>query len=112
MVNAVQVGTRQIALDADGCLLDLSQWDEEVAHALAAQDGIELSAEHWQVLYAVREFYREFDLAPANRALIRYLAQRFGAEVGNSMRLNLLFAGKPARLAGKIAGLPKPANCF
>lgn len=112
MVNHLQLARRRVELDADGCLCNLQDWDEEVAALLAAGEGIELSDEHWQVIYAVRDFYQEFALAPANRALVRYLARRFGSGLGNSMRLNLLFNGRAARLAGKIAGLPKPANCF
>lgn len=112
MVDWLRLAQRQIELDADGCLCNLQDWDEEVAEALAAREEIELGPEHWQIIMAVRDFYQEFELAPANRALVRYLASRFGAETGNSMRLNLLFKGRPARLAGKIAGLPKPANCF
>lgn len=112
MVKALQVGGRRIALDEDFCLVRLEDWDEQVAQALAAQEGIELGAEHWQVLYALRDFYQEFDLSPANRALVKYLAQRFGKEVGNSMYLNSLFKGTPAKLAARLAGLPKPANCF
>lgn len=112
MVSWLEVGDRCIALDADQCLCDLSDWDEDVARALAVQEGIELTESHWLVLHAVRDFYREFDLSPANRALVKYLVQRHGKDVGNSMHLNTLFMGKPARLAARLAGLPKPANCF
>ena len=112
MVRQLQVADRCIELDEDYCLVRLTDWDEQVAQALAAQEDIELQQEHWQVLHAVRDFYHEFDLSPANRALVKYLAQRFGKEVGNSMHLNHLFKGMPAKLAARLAGLPKPANCF
>lgn len=112
MVKPLQVAGKCIELDDDLCLVRLADWDEQVAHALAAQEGIELTAAHWQVLHAVRDFYREFDLSPANRALVKYLAQRFGKDVGNSLHLNSLFKGTPAKLAARLAGLPKPANCF
>lgn len=112
MVSWLELAGRRIELDADGCLCRLDDWDEEVAAALAAAEGIELSPQHWQVILAARDFYQEYSLAPANRALVSYLAQRFGSQIGNSAHLNLLFAGRAARLAGKIAGLPKPANCF
>ena len=111
MVSVLEIDGRSIELDEDLCLCHLSDWNEQVAEALAAQEGIQLSAQHWQVLHAVREFYQEFELSPANRALVKYMAQRFGKEIGNSMHLNSLFQGKPAKLAARIAGLPKPANC-
>lgn len=112
MVKTLEVAGKTVELDDDLCLVRLADWNEQVAHALAAQEGIELTAAHWQVLHAVRDFYREFDLSPANRALVKYLAQRFGKEVGNSLHLNSLFKGTPAKLAARLAGLPKPANCF
>lgn len=112
MVKTLEVAGKAVELDDDLCLVRLADWNEQVAHALAAQEGIELTAAHWQVLHAVRDFYQEFDLSPANRALVKYLAQRFGKEVGNSLHLNSLFKGTPAKLAARLAGLPKPANCF
>lgn len=112
MVKTLEVAGKAVELDDDLCLVKLADWNEQVAHALAEQEGIELTAAHWQVLHAVRDFYREFDLSPANRALVKYLAQRFGKDVGNSLHLNSLFKGTPAKLAARLAGLPKPANCF
>ncbi len=34
---------------------------EALAVAIAANEGIELSAEHWEVVRFVREFYLEFN---------------------------------------------------
>lgn len=112
MVGVIEVGGRRIELDEDLCLKHLEDWSEQVAAFLAREEGIELTAEHWEVLHLVRRFYQEFDLAPANRALVRYVRQQLGEEKGNSFYLNTLFAGRPARIASRLAGLPKPANCF
>lgn len=103
---------QQIPLDEDLCLVDLNDWSEAVATALAQEEGLELTAAHWEILHLVRRFYQEFDLSPANRALVRYTRQQLGEEKGNSLYLNQLFAGRPARIATRLAGLPKPANCF
>ncbi|MCB2526902.1 TusE/DsrC/DsvC family sulfur relay protein, partial [Listeria monocytogenes] len=58
------------------------------------------------------EFYAEFQLSPANRPLIKYVAQRLGPDKGNSLHLNHLFKGAPAKLGAKLAGLPTPSNCL
>lgn len=108
----LRVAGREIPLDQDACLCDLADWSEPVAHALAAREGIELTDAHWEVLYLLRKFYEEFQLSPANRALVRYVALNLGKEKGNSLYLNGLFNGMPAKLAARLAGLPKPANCF
>lgn len=74
--------------------------------------GAGLTAEHWEILQLLREFYAEFQLSPANRPLIKYVAQRLGPDKGNSLHLNHLFKGAPAKLGAKLAGLPKPSNCL
>ena len=103
---------KTIELDKDGYLVDLNDWSEDVAHALAAQAGIELRPEHWEILTLLRSFYQEFELSPATRPLIKYTALKLGADKGNSLHLNRLFNGTPAKLAAKLAGLPKPTNCL
>lgn len=106
------VDGRDIALDKDGFLLDLADWNEPVAEALADREDLTLEADHWEILWLLREFYAEFQLSPATRTLIKYTALKLGAEKGNSMHLNRLFKGTPAKLAAKLAGLPKPSNCL
>lgn len=111
-MNSMTVGARAIELDKDGFLVDLSDWSHDVASALAAAEDIELTPEHWEVLELLRSFYEEFQLSPATRPLIKYTALKLGAEKGNSLHLNRLFKGTPAKLAAKLAGLPKPTNCL
>jgi len=103
---------REIALDKDGFLVDLADWNEAVAEALADREELALEADHWEILRLLREFYAEFQLSPATRPLIKYTALKLGAEKGNSLHLNRLFKGTPAKLAAKLAGLPKPSNCL
>ncbi|RXT95131.1 TusE/DsrC/DsvC family sulfur relay protein [Pseudomonas syringae] len=111
-MKQLNIDGRSIELDKDGFLQDLSDWSLDVAHALSAEEGIELSAEHLEILELLRGFYAEFQLSPATRPLIKYTALKLGAEKGNSMPLNRLFNGTPAKLAAKLAGLPKPTNCI
>lgn len=111
-MNALTVGELHIALDKDGFLLDLQDWSPAVAEALAEREGIALSPEHWEVLEVLRGFYQEYQLSPATRPLIKYTALKLGVEKGNSPHLNRLFNGTPAKLAAKLAGLPKPTNCI
>ncbi|MDG1205645.1 MAG: TusE/DsrC/DsvC family sulfur relay protein [Pseudomonadales bacterium] len=98
-------------LDKEGFLTQLSQWNESVAANIANQEGIELTANHWQVLHLIRDFYIQYDLSPTTRVLVKIVKDNLGEDKGNSIYLMGLFTGKPAKLAAKIAGLPKPANC-
>ena len=101
-----------IELDQNGFLVKLSDWSEAVAVALARNEGIELSPAHFEVIHALRQFYTQYQLSPAMRPLVKYIGQQLGTDKGNSLYLLSLFPGSPARLASKIAGLPKPDNCL
>lgn len=111
-MNTLEVNGSCVAVDPEGFLVNLDDWTEPVATALAEAEGIELQPEHWEILRLLREFYQEFRLSPATRPLIKYTAMKLGPEKGNSMHLNRLFKGTPAKLAAKLAGLPKPSNCI
>lgn len=111
-MNTLTVGTHTLELDKDGDLVDLNAWSVEVANALASAEALELTDEHWEILKLLRGFYQEFQLSPATRPLIKYTALKLGPEKGNSLHLNRLFKGTPAKLAAKLAGLPRPTNCL
>ncbi|AUG08540.1 TusE/DsrC/DsvC family sulfur relay protein [Pseudomonas sp. S09G 359] len=111
-MNTLTVGERTLELDKDGYLADLNDWSVDVANALAAAESVELTPAHWEILELLRAFYAEYQLSPATRPLIKYTALKLGAEKGNSLHLNHLFNGTPAKLAAKLAGLPRPTNCL
>ena len=79
---------------------------------LRISEALDLTPEHWEILELLRGFYQEFQLSPATRPLIKYTALKLGPDKGNSLHLNRLFKGTPAKLAAKLAGLPKPTNCL
>lgn len=99
-------------IDSEGFLIDPSDWTRAVAEAMAQQDGIELEAEHWEVIRFLRDYYHRYQIAPAIRVLSRKIGEKLGAEKGNSKYLNQLFPFGPARQACRYAGLPKPTGCI
>ncbi|MGK0440426.1 MAG: tRNA 2-thiouridine synthesizing protein E [Pseudohongiellaceae bacterium] len=101
-----------IALDKEGFLINLSDWNEAAAGQLAASENIELTAQHWEIILLLRQFYQQYELSPAMRPLVSYIGQHLGSDKGKSIYLMTLFPGSPAKLASKIAGLPKPDNCL
>ncbi|MCL9641973.1 sulfurtransferase TusE [Rahnella bonaserana] len=101
-----------IETDAQGYLKNSQDWQEGMVPLLAEEEGIELTAAHWEVVRFVREFYLEFNTSPAVRMLVKAMAQKYGEEKGNSRYLFRLFPKGPAKQATKIAGLPKPVKCL
>lgn len=103
---------KTVETDAEGYLNNFDAWSEGLAEVIAENEGIILTAEHWEVVRFVREFYQEFNTSPAIRMLVKAMAKKFGEEKGNSRYLFRLFPKGPAKQATKIAGLPKPVKCL
>ena len=48
---------KEISTDSEGYLKYTTLWSEALAERIAENEGITLSAEHWEVVRFVREFY-------------------------------------------------------
>lgn len=101
-----------VAVDAEGYLKNLQDWNSQVAVALAQECRISLTEDHWQIIELVRTFYNEHQLSPPMRPLVNLVARELGNDQGRSIYLMRLFGGNAARTVNKIAGLPRPANCL
>ena len=97
--------------DEDGYLVNLSDWNEDVAKHLADTESVEMSDPHWEVINFLREYYEEYKIAPMIRILTKAIGKKLGKEKGNTKYLYDLYPGGPAKQACKIAGLPKPTGC-
>ena len=99
--------------NSEGFLENPQAWVPEVATAIAAEDDIELSENHWEIIEFLRGFYQKHEMAPpSNRLFVKAVRQALGEEKGNSIYLMQLFPGTPAKTACRIAGLPRPTNCL
>jgi dissimilatory sulfite reductase related protein len=95
-----------VDLDAEGFFRRPEQWAREMAHDIALENGVaELTDRHWQVIDFMRTTYLETGSAPT----IRALGKVSGVPV---KELYQLFPKGPAKLAAKIAGIPKPRGCI
>ena len=102
----VEVGGRRIATDSEGYLSDLGDWSEDFARALARQEGLALTAEHWDVIRFLREYFHEHGVQAQVRVMIRHFAQAWGRERGNNHHLHDLFpVGGPQKQGNRLAGL-------
>lgn len=107
----IQIAGKNIEVDEDGYLVSLDDWSEEVANSLAASEQIEMTANHWEVVNFLREYYKEYKIAPMIRILTKEIGKKLGKDKGNTKYLYELYPGGPAKQACKIAGLPKPTGC-
>jgi tRNA 2-thiouridine synthesizing protein E len=110
-MSTIDVAGKAIETDEEGYLVNLSDWTEDVANEIAKTENIDMSESHWEVVNFLREYYEEFQIAPAVRVLTKAIGKKLGADKGNSQYLYELFPYGPAKQACKIAGLPKPTGC-
>jgi len=108
----IEIAGQRIETDKEGYLMDSSLWTTDVASHIAILENIEMTQERWQVVNFVRNFYLRYDTSPAMRALVKAMQNEYGPEKGNSRYLYRLFPKGPAKIATKLAGLPKPAKCL
>jgi TusE/DsrC/DsvC family sulfur relay protein len=92
------------AVDEEGFLTRADQWNETLGRALAAQVGLAMTDEHWQIIKFLREDYER----EGESATLRRVSTRTGTPI---KRLFELFPKKPAKKMAFVAGLPKPTGC-
>lgn len=102
---AIVVNGREIELDEEGFVTDPEDWSEDFASAIAAAEGItDITEDHWKVIYYLRDYFKQYQIAPMIRKLCK--------DTGFSLKyIYELFPAGPAKGACKLAGLPKPAGC-
>lgn len=105
MPTATYAG-HEVTVDGEGFFADPSQWTEELAPEIARGAGVgELSEQHWRVVKFMRTQYEQTGAGPGVRAL----AKTSGVSI---KELYELFPNGPAKLAARIAGIPKPRGCI
>jgi len=110
-MGAFDLNGKAYETDEEGYLVNLSDWSEDVAQFLAHEENVEMTPAHWEVVNFLREYYTEYQIAPAIRVLTKAIGKKLGADKGNNKYLYELFPYGPAKQACKIAGLPKPTGC-
>ena len=51
---------------------------------MAIEDDCDLSENHWEVINFLRDYYEEYQIAPAVRVLTKAIGKRLGKDKGNS----------------------------
>ena len=102
----ITIANTVLDVDAEGFLQKPEQWNEDIAREIAHDAGIDpLTPRHWQVVRFMRDRY----LITGNAPTIRTLGKESGVPI---KELYQLFPKGPAKLAARIAGIPKPHGCI
>lgn len=104
-MTTMMIAGAALDLDDEGYLTHPEQWTRGIGEEIARGLGITMTDRHWVVCDFMRERYLATGSAPSMRSL--------GKESGVAIKeLYQLFPKGPAKLASKIAGIPKPHGCI
>ncbi len=102
-MKEIEVAGNRIQVTDEGFLEDAGSWTEEVAKVLAAEESIELTDKHFEVLNFLRSEHQ------TGAALTIRKVGKSG--IVDIKGLYQLFPGGPLKKSSKIAGIPKPSSC-
>lgn len=95
----------EVAVNEEGYLTDMSQWNEAIASVIAGEEGIgPLTEGHMKVINYLRD-----QQAKGASLTIRSMGK---SGVVTTKELYDLFPGGPLKKSSKIAGIPKPVGCI
>ena len=103
-MSVATLAGRQVHVDEEGFLTDYNEWDEDLARALSASIGIELTDAHMRAIQFLRADFKTTGETPTLRRV---------TNVGGfpTKELFEMFPKKPAKKMAYIAGLTKPVGC-
>ncbi len=105
---AININGKEVETTDTGFLVDIGDWTEDVASAMAQQDGLELTDRHWDVINYLRdEYINNNENQPNTRNMVKAMAKAWGEKRLNAKALYDLFPGNPSKQAGRIGGLPE-----
>lgn len=104
--QVVEVNGRDVLTDSEGYLVDPADWTEAFAKTLARQEGLDLNAEHWEVIRFLREQYARHGSQASVRDMIKHFRKVWDGERGSNRHLHRLFPhGGPQKQGNRLAGL-------
>lgn len=102
------VDGHEVLTDPEGYILNMGEWSEGYARALAEQEGLTLTEEHWQVIRFIREYYDEHGVQAPVRDMVKHFREAWGPDKGNSRYLHDIFPlGGPQKQGNRMAGIRK-----
>lgn len=104
---ALDVNGKSIETDKNGYLVNIEEWNEDVAKAIAAAEGLTLTDKHWDLINYLRdEYINNAGNQPNTRNILKAMSDKWGK---NLIQKDIydLFPRDPSKQGGRIAGLPE-----
>ena len=103
----VELNGQEIETTDTGFLVNLEDWNEDIAKVIAVQEEIELTERHWDVINYLRdEFINNKENQPNTRNMVKDIGKMWNEKIDTKTLFDL-FPGNPSKQAGRIGGLPE-----
>ena len=99
------MGLESVERTENGYLVNSSDWNEDIAKELFAEEGIEPTQEHWDVVNYVREQTLNGD-EPNERGIMKAMGKLWGRKL-SSKEMYEMFPLMPSKQGLKIGGCPQ-----
>lgn len=100
-----EIAGHSVEVNEEGYLTNMAEWNEAVAAAIAAEEGVgPLTEAHMKVVHYLRK-----QQSAGASLTIRSMGK---SGVVTTKELYDLFPGGPLKKSSKIAGIPKPVGCI
>nr|VFJ42390.1 MAG: tRNA 2-thiouridine synthesizing protein E [Candidatus Kentron sp. DK]VFJ45428.1 MAG: tRNA 2-thiouridine synthesizing protein E [Candidatus Kentron sp. DK] len=104
---AVIIDGKELETTETGYLVNLDDWNEQVANTFAEEEGITLTERHWDVINYLRdEYFNNRENQPNTRAMVKDLGKLWNEKIDTKALFDL-FPGNPSKQAGRIGGIPE-----
>ena len=105
---SMNVDGREVPTTDSGFLQNIEDWSRQVAEAIAAEEQLQLTERHWDLINHLRdEYINNGGNQPNTRNLVKSMSRAWNDKSVNAKTLYDLFPGDPSKQGGRIAGLPE-----
>lgn len=104
---SLEFNGKTIETSATGYLVNQEDWSKELAEFMAKEEGLALTAKHWDLINFLREEYFNNNAnQPNTRQIVKAMSDKWGTNVIQKDVYDL-FPKDPSKQGGRISGLPE-----
>ena len=104
--RGVMVNGQEIVTDSEGYLVNPADWSEDFTRAQAAEEGLTLTSEHWEIIRFQRNWYASHGRQASVRDMIKHFRKVWDKDRGSNRYLHEIFPrGGPRKQGNRLAGL-------
>ena len=102
----LEIDEELLEVNEKGFLINFDDWNEDFAKITAKEDKLKLSDCHWKAIFFLRDFYREYEVAPPPRIVTKAIGEQISSWGCTNKDLEKAFPLGGCKQACRLAGLP------